>query len=167
MTVDGWNRNGWLVGIPLALGVFLIDQWSKWMAVAELGSGRRIILWENFFDLVLVYNVGAAFGMFKDLEPGWRHLVLGGVAVVAVVAIVIVLGRTTSLWLIGGMAFILGGALGNLVDRIRLGKVVDFLHVHWHDLSWPVFNLADSAITVGVAMLLLDYFLNDEDKETA
>ncbi|HIJ85295.1 MAG TPA: signal peptidase II [Magnetococcales bacterium] len=147
--------------------VLLLDQMSKWVALGQLADGRKIILWENFFDLVLVFNVGAAFGMFHDLSPIWRHIVLGGVAFGAVVAIVVILGRTTSLWLIVGFGFILGGAMGNLSDRIRLGKVVDFIHVHWHDLSWPVFNLADSAISVGVAMLLLDYFLNDDDREAA
>ncbi|HAT39594.1 MAG: signal peptidase II [Magnetococcales bacterium] len=158
----GGDQRGLLIGIPLALLVFVADQVSKWLAVVQLADGRRIVLWEHFFDLVLVYNVGAAFGMFQNLAALWRNFILGGIALGAVVAIVIILGRTTGLWLIGGMACILGGALGNLVDRVRLGKVVDFLHVHWHDLSWPVFNLADSAISLGVAMLLLDYFLNEE-----
>ncbi|MEO5327713.1 MAG: signal peptidase II [Magnetococcus sp. THC-1_WYH] len=158
---------GLLVGIPAALIVLAADQVSKWVAVEQLANGRRVVLWENFFDLVLVYNVGAAFGLFQNLVPLWRNLLLVGVALVAVVAIVSILRHTTSPWLILGMALILGGALGNLIDRVRLGKVVDFLYVHWHDLSWPVFNVADSAISVGVAMLLLDYFLNADDKEAA
>lgn len=158
---------GLYFGIPTALIILVVDQVSKWVAVEQLANGRRIILWEHFFDLVLVYNVGAAFGMFQDLVPLWRNLLLGGVALVAVIVIVSILGRTANLWLIFGMAFILGGALGNLIDRVRLGKVVDFLYVHWHDLSWPVFNVADSAISVGVAMLLLDFFLNADDKEAA
>ncbi|MBF0422097.1 MAG: signal peptidase II [Magnetococcales bacterium] len=158
----GETKKGLYWGIPLALGVLAIDQISKLVAVQLLANGRRIILWENFFDLVLVYNMGAAFGMFQTLIPPWRHMFLGGVAIAAVVAIVTILGRTGHAWLIVGLAFILGGALGNLVDRIRLGKVIDFLYVHWHEHSFPVFNLADSAITAGVFMLLLDYFLNPE-----
>ncbi|MBF0414949.1 MAG: signal peptidase II [Magnetococcales bacterium] len=163
----GRSKKGLFIGIPLAFGVLVLDQWSKWVAVQQLAFGRRVLVWENFFDLVLVHNVGAAFGMFQNMIPLWRHLILGGVAVTAVVVIVIALGRTVNGLLIAGMAFILGGALGNLMDRIRLGKVVDFIYVHWYDYSFPVFNLADSAISVGVGMLLLDYFLNPEDKEAA
>lgn len=166
MLLSLMNR-GWLVGIPLAIVVFVVDQLSKWVAVMQLGGGRRVVIWENFFDLVLVYNVGAAFGMFQNLAPVWRQTILGGVALGAVVFIAVTLKHTGSLWVIVGLALIMGGALGNLVDRIRLGKVVDFLHAHWHSHSFPVFNLADSAISVGVAMLLLDYFLNKDDQEAA
>lgn len=145
------------LGLLTALLVFLFDQISKWYASAELFD-RSIVVLPGFFDLELVHNTGAAFGLFADFPPLWRMLILVGVAVLATVFIVVLLHKTDQVGDALGLGLVLGGALGNLLDRIRNGWVVDFIHLHWHDLSWPVFNLADSAISVGVMLLLWDSF---------
>lgn len=141
------------IGLWLAGFTLVADQASKWLAMQEL-AGQGIILVEGFFDLVLVHNTGAAFGMLANQPPLLREGFLVTVAVVAAILILRMLGQVGHLMEGAGLGMVLGGAIGNLVDRLRFGWVVDFLHVHWHDLSWPVFNLADSAITVGVAILL-------------
>lgn len=142
-------------GLLLAGGVFVADQLTKWLAEAHLASAR-ITLLPGFFDLELVYNRGAAFGLFASLPDGWRQGLLILVALAASGLFVHMLRHSPNRLTAIAVGLVLGGALGNLLDRVRWGWVVDFIHLHWHDLSWPVFNLADSAITVGVAVLLWD-----------
>lgn len=147
----------WRLGLLTTLLVFVLDQASKWYASGMLAN-RSIPVLPGFFDLELVHNMGAAFGLFAELPPGWRSLILIGVALLATVLIVVLLRKTDRTGEAIGLGLVLGGAWGNLFDRVRNGWVVDFIHLHWHDLSWPVFNLADSAITVGVGLLLWDSF---------
>ncbi|NGZ28991.1 MAG: signal peptidase II [Magnetococcales bacterium] len=142
-----------VLGILVAIFSLLLDQWSKWLAMQELAD-RSITLLEGFFDLILVRNYGAAFGLFGSLPVGWREGFLMAVAVVASVFILHLLRQSHSRLEGVALGLILGGAIGNLLDRYRYGWVVDFFHAHWHDLSWPVFNVADSGITLGVAILL-------------
>ncbi|MBF0400657.1 MAG: signal peptidase II [Magnetococcales bacterium] len=146
-----------LLGLLTAVLVFVLDQFSKVYASAELAD-RSIEVLPGFFDLELVHNTGAAFGMFAEFPPLWRSLILVGVALVATVFIMVLLRRTDRALDAFALGLVLGGALGNLLDRVQEGWVVDFIHLHWHDLSWPVFNLADSAISVGVALLIWDSF---------
>ncbi|GAB0056666.1 Lipoprotein signal peptidase [Candidatus Magnetaquicoccaceae bacterium FCR-1] len=145
-------------GLVLAVVVFILDQWTKAIASREL-LDASIVLIPGFFDLLLVHNVGAAFGLFTNLPASYRVIFLVGVASVAALVILWMLKSARSGMLVFGLGMLLGGALGNLVDRVRFGWVVDFFYVHWHDLSFPVFNLADCAITVGVGLLLLDHWL--------
>ncbi|MEO5338956.1 MAG: signal peptidase II [Magnetococcus sp. MYC-9] len=144
-------------GLLTTLLVFLADQLSKWYLSGRLAEGGITVL-PGFFDLELVHNLGAAFGMFADWPPAWRTLILVGVALCATLFIVFLLRRSERGGEAVGLGLVLGGALGNLYDRLQNGWVVDFIHVHWHDLSWPVFNLADSAISIGVGLLLWDSF---------
>ena len=152
------------VGFSVAGLVLILDQLSKWVASRELPM-RVIELLPNFFDLQLVHNAGAAFGLFAGWAPLWRLGLLTGVALVATGFVVLLLHRTQLLWNVLALGLVLGGAVGNLIDRIRFGWVVDFIHLHWHDLSWPVFNLADSAISVGVVMLLFEGFKKTKVEE--
>ena len=145
------------LGLLTTLLVFVLDQLSKWYA-SHLLAERGISVLPGYFDLELVHNLGAAFGLFATFPSGWRSLILIGVALLATLFIGVLLNKTVRLWEAFGLGLILGGALGNLLDRLRNGWVVDFIHLHWHDLSWPVFNLADSAISIGVALLLWDSF---------
>ncbi|MEO5365841.1 MAG: signal peptidase II [Magnetococcus sp. WYHC-3] len=142
-------------GIILGTLVVLADQTSKLAATRWL-PGRSVVIVEDFFDLILVHNLGAAFGLFTGLPALVRDMFLAGVALGATVFILVLLHRADSRWSATALGLVLGGAMGNLIDRLRLGWVVDFIHWHWHDLSWPVFNLADAAITVGVSMLIWD-----------
>jgi len=142
----------WLV---IAALVVIADQVSKSAISASLRLGeiREVT---GFFNLVLAHNRGAAFSFLSD-AGGWQRLLFIGIAVAATAFIVVMLARHSSERLFSaGLALILGGALGNLWDRIALGHVVDFLDFHalgWH--FWA-FNLADSAITVGAGLLILD-----------
>lgn len=147
-----------LWGLVLAVVVFILDQWTKAIASREL-LDASIVLIPGFFDLLLVHNVGAAFGLFTNLPASYRVIFLVSVASVAALVILWMLKSARSGMLVFGLGMLLGGALGNLVDRVRFGWVVDFFYVHWHDLSFPVFNLADCAITLGVGLLLLDHWL--------
>jgi signal peptidase II len=142
----------------LAAGVIVLDQATKWAVLAHFSArppGEVIDIVPRFFRLVLVANPAAAFGIGKWLPEGWRAPVLIAIGVAAVAFISAYLVRRPERRLAcAGFAMILGGALGNVVDRLRFDRVVDFLDFHG---IWPwVFNLADASITVGAAVLILD-----------
>ena len=112
----------------------------------------------SFFDLVRYHNQGSAFGFLND-AGGWQKWFFNGIGIVASIVIIYLLKKHTSQKLFClGLALVLGGAIGNLYDRITLGYVVDFLNFHINNYYWPAFNVADSAICVGVALLLWDSF---------
>ncbi|MEE4203899.1 MAG: signal peptidase II [Halieaceae bacterium] len=144
------------LGYGFALLVIVLDQWTKHWASTSLTYRipERVTAW---FDLMLAHNTGAAFSFLAG-AGGWQRwfFALVAVAVSAVIAVWIVKQRQGPWWLLLGLGAILGGGIGNLIDRMRLGHVVDFLSVHYRDWYWPAFNLADSAITLGVILLLLD-----------
>jgi signal peptidase II len=139
--------------------IVAVDQLVKWIFLSTFVPGERLEV-TGFFNLVLVFNKGAAFS-FLASAPGWQTPVLAAVAIVAsaVISVLILKNKNKRLFC-SGLALILGGAVGNLVDRLRFGHVVDFLDFHalgWH---WPAFNVADSAITVGAGILILEGFLH-------
>ncbi len=153
----GDDRGMMKTGLVIAVAVMALDLLSKAVATSWLAD-RTVVIIPDFFDFVLVHNPGAAFGILAEQSAVVRTTLLLGIALVAVIYIIQQLRETTSLFVTIAFGMILGGAFGNVADRLRLGWVVDFIHLHWYDLSWPVFNLADSAITVGVCMLILDNF---------
>jgi signal peptidase II len=117
-------------------------------------------------DITRMHNVGAAFS-FLATASGWQRWVFIGLAVAVSIGITVwllKLPRNSNALLTSGLALVLGGALGNVIDRIRLGYVIDFVHFHWDRAYFPAFNVADSAITVGAACLLLDAFLEAKRK---
>ncbi len=138
----------------LSAAVVVADQISKWLAVKYL-LGRPPVRILPVFDLTLVYNTGAAFGLLNDAS-GWQNAFFVGVAVTVSTFIVLALRRTTDLQVAVSLALILGGAIGNVVDRLQHGYVIDFLHWFYRDWHWPTFNVADSAITVGAVLLVMD-----------
>jgi signal peptidase II len=141
----------------LALLIALADQGAK-QAIGVLLAPGEVRGITGFFNLVLVYNRGAAFSFLSNAS-GWQREFFSGVALVASAVIVTLLWRNAGDRLFcAGLALILGGALGNLWDRIALGHVVDFLDVHAFGYHWPAFILADSAITLGAALLIFDGF---------
>ncbi len=141
----------------IALGIVGIDQATKYEAVRHLASGPVRVT--GFLNLALVYNRGAAFGMLAR-QDGWQTGIFIAIAVIIATAILVYLfraGRREPLMAVALM-LVLGGAIGNLIDRLRMGRVVDFIdfHIgHWH---WYTFNVADSAITIGALLLALDAF---------
>ena len=140
-----------------ALVVLVLDQLTKAWALQALMPGRPVPVIDGFFSLTLVTNPGLAFGMLSTTPAGWRWVVallsIGALTVLAVVGLRMLPGggRLTPL----ALGLIFGGAVGNLIDRGRFGAVVDFLDFYWRGYHWPAFNAADSAITVGVALLAL------------
>ena len=147
----------------LAAAVVLADQATKAVVLSRFALGERLEL-APFFNLVFVYNPGAAFSFLSE-AGGWQKplLVAFALAAAAIVSVLIV-RRPGERLLCTGLALILGGALGNLIDRLRFGQVVDFLDFHAGGWHWPAFNVADSAITVGAALLILEGFVHREGR---
>jgi len=143
------------LGLLVAVPIVLLDQLSKWWVLADLMSPPRAIELTGFFNLVLVWNRGVSFGMF-NAHSSWGPIVLAGLALAISVGLVVWLRRVESRLLAAAIGLVLGGAIGNVIDRGRFGAVVDFLDFHAFGYHWPAFNVADSAITVGVALLLYD-----------
>lgn len=139
----------------LALGVIVADHVTKWWISATLDYHEAVPVLP-FFSLVLVHNTGAAFSFLAN-AGGWQRWFFTGVGAVATVILLHLLKKhahDTRMAL--AFALVLGGALGNVIDRVRFGYVVDFLHFHYRAFSWPAFNVADAAISVGAALLVWD-----------
>lgn len=155
-------RSAWR-WFALALGVVLADQITKALVLARFSLGERLEL-TGFFNMVLVYNKGAAFSFLSD-AGGWQTpaLIVFALAAIGIVGTFIVRSPGRAM-LCCGLGLILGGALGNLIDRLRFGQVVDFLDFHAAGWHWPAFNVADSAITVGAALLILEGFVHREGR---
>lgn len=147
----------------LSLTVLVLDLYTKYLASSQLEYAIPVPVIPHF-NLTLLHNTGAAFS-FLASESGWQRwffiLLASGVSM-ALVRWVYVLKNDR--WLAVALCLVLGGALGNLYDRITLGYVVDFLHFYWEDYHFPAFNIADSAISVGAAMLVLDLFRNNDSE---
>ncbi len=145
----------WMRWLPLSLLVVVLDQAAKWQIV-ELISAKGEIEIASFFNLVLLYNEGAAFSFLNE-AGGWQKPLFIFIAVAASIVIVrLLMKHKGELLFSAALSLVLGGALGNLIDRIRIGHVVDFLDFHLSSHHFPAFNLADSAITLGAALLILD-----------
>ena len=141
--------------LGLALAVIVLDHLTKWWVSSSLDYQEAIPVLP-FFSLVRVHNTGAAFSFLAD-AGGWQRWFFIGVGVIATVIIVRLLKQhANEPRLAFSLALVLGGALGNVIDRVVLGHVVDFLYFHYRSFAWPAFNVADSAITVGAALLIWD-----------
>lgn len=134
-----------------ALIAFVLDQASKWLVMRTVPMHRPVEVIPGFFDLVNVRNRGAAFGFLNRSDIEWQFWLFLVATLVAVAAIVVLVRgmRDEDCVLASGLGLVLGGALGNLFDRLRFRAVVDFLDVYWRDWHWPAFNIADSAICLG------------------
>ncbi len=155
----------WLL---LSVLVVVADQASKYYIAEHFGEFERIGVLP-VLDITRMHNVGAAFS-FLASASGWQRWVFIGLALVVSIGIIVWLVRLREKaqgLLACGLALVLGGALGNVLDRIRLGHVIDFIHFHWDRAYFPAFNVADSAITVGAACLLLDALLEGRRKPDA
>jgi signal peptidase II len=145
----------WWSWLLVSVGVIGLDQLTKWLVQQVLVFGQSIRVLP-FFNLVLVYNPGAAFSFLSSAD-GWQRHLFVGIALAASVVIVYLLRKHSHDRLFCfALSLILGGALGNVIDRLWLGAVVDFLDVHALGYHWPAFNLADSAISLGAGLLIWD-----------
>jgi signal peptidase II len=158
--------------LRLFLATFLVtyplDQLTKWIVVSRFYYGESVEVIPGFFNLTYVRNPGGAFSLFATGPETIRIAFFIGTGVVAVALLVVLYRRLESQALLAAAALgtILGGALGNLTDRIRIGEVIDFLDFHIAGYTWPTFNVADSCIVVGVTFLIFEIFMaTDEDVE--
>jgi len=143
----------------VSASVILIDQLTKWLVIDALTLYQRIPIL-SVFDLVRLHNTGAAFSFLSD-AGGWQHWLFTGVAIIVSIGIVgwlVTLPREGHRVLGLGLALVLGGAIGNMIDRLLYGYVVDFLLFYYEAWSYPAFNVADSAIFCGVILILYDTF---------
>ena len=149
----------WLSGLVLVL-----DQASKWIMTSWLSLYETVAVMP-FFNLTMAHNTGAAFS-FLAQAGGWQRWFFAAVAAIVSVVLLVWLKRLTATAKLEAVSIslILGGAIGNLVDRISLGYVVDFIHFHWQDKYFPAFNIADMAITGGAGLMMLDMFFNPENR---
>jgi lipoprotein signal peptidase len=139
----------------LAAAILVADQITKWWALHALRFGEAVPVIPGFFSLTLVMNPGLAFGMLAGVPETFRWMV-GLLSIGAVVILAVIAARllpTGGPWTRLALGLIFGGAAGNLIDRLRFGAVVDYLDFYWGAYHWPAFNVADSAITVGVTIL--------------
>lgn len=159
-----WGQLPWQ-WYTLAAVILVLDQWTKRWAVADLTENVPFQV-TGFFNLTLRYNHGAAFSFLHD-AGGWQRWFLGLVAAAVSVFIIVWIARLKRAQWLEALALgcILGGALGNLYDRMILGYVVDFIEVYYRQYYFPAFNLADSAITVGAGLLILDLFRSKSHDE--
>ena len=165
-TTGRFGRLGWLW---LTLLVLVIDLTTKVYFDNSLQMYQQIVVIPDLFSWTLAYNTGAAFSFLAD-SAGWQRWLFALIAVVVSTVLVVWLKRLerNDTWLAIALALILGGALGNLYDRIAYGHVVDFILVHWQNRWYfPAFNFADSAICVGAVMLALDMFKSKKSGEPA
>ncbi|WP_022670782.1 signal peptidase II [Hippea alviniae] len=154
------DKNG-IKGVSLILLFFILDYFSKSYIASNLPLNSSIEVIKGFFNIVHIRNAGIAFGVFAHLPPSIRLIALGGISIVVfVVVLYLILRGKDRNWLyIVSLAFLGGGDLGNLYDRIFKGYVVDFLDFHIGNYHYPAFNLADTFITVGIFLLFVYKFL--------
>jgi signal peptidase II len=148
--------------------VIFVDHLTKWLVRSRMDYREVVEIVPDYLRLSYIRNSGVAFGLFADIESAWKPYILAAMAVLAVIVIVIYAARMPSsrLLLQVALALTMGGILGNFVDRIMHGSVVDFIELHiGESFHWPTFNVADSAITVGIALLLIDTLKNPESEQ--
>jgi signal peptidase II len=149
----------------LLIGVIIFDQLSKWWIISNfsLYESREVI--PGLFNITFLTNPGAAFGLLAGWETVWRQVFFVGFSLLALVALFFAyrLFRHESRLAVHGLALIGGGAVGNLIDRLRFGEVIDFLDFYVGSYHWPAFNVADAGITIGVGLLLFSSFRHTND----
>lgn len=149
--------------LGLSLLVIVLDQVAKYAITHSMSFGQSVEI-TPFFDLVLVYNPGAAFS-FLAHHDGWQRWLFTVLAIAVSAWLAVLLRRHCAERLLPlALALIIGGALGNVIDRILFGAVIDFLYFHWGRHGFPAFNVADSAISVGVALMLWEQFMTSRNR---
>lgn len=146
--------------IMLAGLIIVADQFTKWLIMVEVMQPPRVIPVIPFVNIVMAWNTGVSFSMFADSGP----MLLAGLAILVSFALLVWLYRLPDPVPAYGIALVIGGAVGNVIDRFRFGAVFDFIDFYVGDWHWPAFNLADSAITVGVVLMLFDSLFQGRDR---
>ena len=163
MAKSGWNSKN-AVWLLLSLLAIVLDQWTKSIATAHLVYGQPVPVMP-MLNWTLLHNFGAAFSFLSD-AGGWQRYFFTGLASIVSIIFAVWLLRLpkNTVVLAAAIALILGGAVGNLIDRVTLGYVVDFIHVYYNNSHFPAFNIADSAITLGTILLIFDTFFLEKHR---
>ncbi|MFZ3143751.1 signal peptidase II [Psychrobacter glacincola] len=152
----------------LSLVVIILDQWTKWLAETNLTFLEPVPVIEPFLNWTLAYNYGAAFSFLAD-AGGWQKWFFSGLALVMSIFLIVYLIKVPrkAKLLSFGLALVLGGAVGNLIDRLLHGHVIDFIHVHYADVwHYPIFNIADIGICIGVALIVIDMLFLEKKRQS-
>lgn len=149
------------LGLCLAALVLVADQISKYYILNEVLEDRAMIIYTSWFNLVKAWNTGVSFSMFNDMGA-WGTFLLSVLAISIIGFLVLWLQKEPSRLVQVALGFIIGGAIGNLIDRVRLGAVFDFLDFHIADAHWPAFNVADSFICIGAIIIIVHSLFNKE-----
>jgi signal peptidase II len=159
------KRKYWVLLI-FCIGILLLDQWTKSLVVEKLPLYQRVEVIQGFFNLTHVRNTGGAFGIFGGEKGGLGSILFVVVSLIAIGAIVFLFLKIkeNEKTLAFSFSLILSGAVGNLIDRLRYGEVVDFLDFHLSSYHWPAFNVADSAICIGIGLMALELLKGDHKK---
>lgn len=164
MVTNGSHAFMWYL---LALAVIIIDQWTKWLAQTKLNFLEPVPVIEPVLNWTLAYNYGAAFSFLAD-QAGWQKWFFAGLALLMSLFLIgyLVKAPRKAKLLSFGLALVLGGALGNLIDRLLHGHVIDFIHVHYADVwHYPIFNIADIGISLGVVLIVIDMLFLEKKRE--
>ena len=154
-------KSKYIILLTISAIVLFLDQATKILIDRTMGLHTSIIVVQNFFDITYIRNKGAAFGFLAESSFRLPFFIL-----VSIIAVVVILGifrklRPEQRFNAVALSLIFSGAVGNLIDRARLGEVIDFLYFHWYQHYWPAFNVADSAICIGVFLLAFDMLLDE------
>lgn len=165
MVANGSRAFMWYL---LSLVVIIIDQWTKWLAGTNLNFLEPVPVIEPFLNWTLAYNYGAAFSFLAD-QAGWQKWFFAGLALIMSLFLIgyLVKAPRQAKLLSVGLALVLGGAIGNLIDRLLHGHVIDFIHVHYADVwHYPIFNIADVGICIGVALIVIDMLFLEKKRQS-
>jgi len=157
------NKYIWFTAITAAIVV--LDQLTKYAVVRRFRLHESVRVIPGFFDLTYVRNPGAAFGFLAGASGVWRSIFFITISLVALVVIAALVRQTRDRLSLYAFALIGGGAVGNLIDRVRFGEVVDFIDWYYRTYHWPTFNIADSAISLGVGLLVIDTLFHRKQEE--
>ena len=153
------------LALGLAAAILLLDQLTKWLVVALVMQPPRVVEVTGFFNLVLVHNTGISLGLWSGASA-WKPWVLSGLSLAIVVGLLVWLRRQTRTLPAAAIGLVVGGAIGNVIDRWHAPGVIDFLDFHAFGWHWWAFNVADGAITVGVVLLVFDGLFLDREEST-
>ena len=161
------KRKYWVLLI-FCFGILLLDQWTKSLIVQKLSLYQRVEVIQGFFNIIHVRNTGGAFGIFGGEKGGLGSILFVVVSLIAIGSIVylFIKIKENEKTLALSFSLVLSGAIGNLIDRLRYGEVIDFLDFYLSSTHWPAFNVADSAICTGIGLLALELLIRDRKKST-
>ena len=157
------NKYPWVAAVIGA--VIVMDQYTKLLVMQRFRLYESVTVIPGFFNLTYVRNKGAAFGILAGMEGAWRTVFFIAISLVALSVLMVLVRKTGARLTLLSYALISGGALGNLIDRVRYGEVVDFVEWYYRSFHWPAFNVADSAITVGVGLLVIEMLFSRRQEE--